>query len=246
MSRFTSAVASLGGWPPRGSVKCDPPYDAFAGALGAKLFSTEPAPFAASRDSYKGGGMHDCFIVGAPPSGRSVLAPSCGHSPRVAAPTRAAACTTALLWEPRPRGEAFQTPSRRHSPRVATPTKAAACTTAFVGAPPSGRSFSDTEPAPFVASRDSYKGGGMHDCFIVGTPRSGRSFSDTEPAPFAAGRDSYKGGGMHDCFVVGSPALGTKLFRHRAGAIRRGSRLLQGRRHARLLFVGAPPSGRSF
>ena len=99
-------------------------------ALGAKLSGAEPAPFAAGRGSHrKARGLHSAV-----------------HGLN--------------LWEARPRGEAFRAPSRRHSPRVAAPTgKARHCIkrrrarAQFVGGPPSGRSFSGTEPAPFAAGR---------------------------------------------------------------------------------------------
>ena len=188
------------------------------------------------------------------PRGEAVRAPSRCHSPRVAAPTeKHASCTTqrharaqicgrpALgaklfghragairrgsrlpqksarpaqrsamhglnLLEPRRRGEAFRAPSRRHSPRGAPPTEErATCATQrharaqFVGGgSPSGRSFSGSEPAPFAADRASHR----------------RACDLRNAAPCTGS-------------MCGRPALGAKLFGHRAGAIRRGSRFLR-------------------
>ncbi len=107
-------------------------------------------------------------FVGGPPSGRSFgrRAGAIRRRSRLpqksARPAQRSAMHGLNLWVPRPRREAFRAPSRRHSPRVAAPTeKHASCTTQrharaqFVGGPPSGRSCSSTEPAPFAAGRGS-------------------------------------------------------------------------------------------
>ncbi len=166
-----------------------------------RSFGAEPAPFAAGRGSHR----KACDLRNAAPCTGSIFGrPALG----------------AKLWAP----------SWRHSPRVAAPTeKRATCTTQrharaqFVGGPPSGRSFSGSEPAPFAAGRGSYrKSASLHKA----TPGTGS--------------------------ICGRPALGAKLFGHRSGAIRRGSRLPQKMRatramrcHALTAFVGGPPSGRS-
>ena len=185
-------------------------------ALGAKLLGTEPAPFAAGRASHR----RACDLRNAAPctgsicgrpSGRSFsgsepapFAAGRGSYRKSASLHKATPCTDCFCRSPA-LGAKLWAPSRRHSPRVAPPTeKRASCTTQrharaqFVGGPPSGRSCSSTEPVPFAAGRGSHR----NACH----PRNAASCTDR---------------------FCGRAALGAKLFGHRAGAIRRGSRLPQ-------------------
>gem|GEM_PF-3235683 len=177
----------------------------------------EPAPFAAGRGSHRKAcdlrNAAPCTgsIFGRPALGAKLWAPSWRHSPRVAAPTeKRATCTTqrharAQFVGGPPSGRSFWAPSRRHSPRVAAPTEMRATCTAqrharaqFVGGPPSGRSFSGSEPAPFAAGRASH-----------------RKACDLRNAAPCTGS------------ICGEARPRGEAFGHRAGAIRRGSRLLQ-------------------
>ena len=208
--------------------------------LGAKLFRHRAGAVRRGSRLQQRGRRALLCLWEARPRGEAFPAPSRRRSPRVAPPTRAAACTALFFvggptsgrsffrhragavrrgsrlpqWggvhcfvfcgRPDLGAKLFQTPSRRRSPWGATPTIAAACTALF----------------------------------FVGGPTSGRSFSDTEPAPFAAGRASHDRGGVH-CFVFCErPDLGAKLFQTPSRPIRRGSRLPQWRRVARFLWEG--------
>ena len=198
MSRFTSTEFPLGGWPPRGSVKRDPPYGCFcarpprreafgfAGLQGCVDFfalSGIAALFAAGRASHKGSVCTVVFCrrpaLGAKLFGHRAGAIRRGPPSALAwwMATRGSekrdppyGCFCARL----PRSEAFwfcelaglrsffgfSAGLQPYSPRVAPPTEKHAtgidrrhARTAFVGGPPSGRSFSGTEPAPFAAGR---------------------------------------------------------------------------------------------
>ena len=200
---------------PHNAAPCTAQFVGGGSPSGRSFSGSEPAPFAADRASHRRAcDLHNAApctgsICGSPALGAKLWAPSRRHSPRVAAPTEKRATGTAqrharaqFLGGP-PSGRSFRAPSRRHSPRVAPPTeKRATCPTQrharaqFVGAPPSARSFSGTEPAPFAAGRGSH--------------RKACELHNAAPC---------KGS------ICGRPALGAKLFEHRAGAIRRGSRL---------------------
>src|SRR5690606_1227264 len=57
MSLFTSTVAPLGGWPPRGSMKRDPPYVSYLWerAMPVNGLHSGSASFASMARSYRGG-----------------------------------------------------------------------------------------------------------------------------------------------------------------------------------------------
>ena len=166
-----------------------------------------------------------------PTSGRSFLAPSWRHSPRVAAPTENA-CGL-------------------HN--------GAACTGWICGAPTPGRSFSGTELAPFAAGRGSHRRKGA-TCTTQRYARAGfvgpRPRAKLWRRAGAIRRGSRlpqkKGCDLHNVApctgsICRSPDLGAKLW-HRASAVRRGSRLLQKtraacttQRHVRAGFEGPRP-----
>ena len=95
------------------------------------------------------GGVH-CFLWEARP-GAKLFGHRAGAVRRGSRLPQMRAAWTAFCGRPDLGAKHFQTPSWRHSPRVAAPTMGAACTAFFVGGPPSGRSFSGTELAPFAA-----------------------------------------------------------------------------------------------
>ena len=176
-----------------------------------EALGSEPAPFAAGRGSHrKARDLHnaalctDCFC-GRPALGAKLFGHRAGavrrgsrllqKSVRPVARRRAR-----TLWEPRPRGEAlgaepapFAAGRGSHKKRAPHAERRYA-QTAFVGAPPSGRSFLGTEPAPRLPQKMRATCTTQHHARaqFVGGPPSGRSFSGTEPAPFAAGRASHK------------------------------------------------------
>ncbi len=189
-----------------------------------------------------------------------------------ARPARRSAMHGLDLWEARPRGEAVRAPNRCHSPRVAPPTeKRAACTAQrharaqLVEAGPRDEAFGSRAGAIRRGSRLPQKSvrpaqrSAMHGLNVWEARPRGEAFraqnrrhSPRVAAPTENACPPRNAVSCTDRFC-GRPALGAKLFGHRAGAIRRGSRLPQKMRatramrcHALTAFVGGPPSGRSF
>ncbi len=127
--------------------------------------------------------MH-CFILWeARPRGEAFPAPSRRRSPRVAAPTKGAACTALFVGGPTSGRSFFGTEPAPFAAGRASHDRGGVHCFVFCGRPDLGAKLFRHRAGPFAAGRGSHDWGRRALlCFLWEARPRGEAFSDTEPA----------------------------------------------------------------